>query len=577
MYFVVAFSSSLDIAAIQMELGKQLDFNKELQTVGFNNFISGCTGGFTGSYIFSQTIFTMRSGVKSRAVGLMMLLVLAVAFLIPISILDYVPKFFFGSVLTFISVDLMVEWVYRSYKLVQLVEYLIILITFFSIAATSIEIGMLIGLACAALQFVVQYARQRVTVQVFRRSNVMRGFKQRSVLALMRSSIVVLKLQGYVFFGSGVNILKEVKRAVLIEDEGTVDEQLARTDSTEEAEERRDARQYLAGCTQPKCNKLKPLLEGSGFSGTRVAHVGDMATKYVLLDFKHVSGTDATSIRSLFATLAQILAIHGIHLVLTSLRPEVKDLLRAHGVLEDDEGDGGLRVFDSLDDGLEWCEDELLSSALPDPNLQDRLNLGLPCGSVGSGPLPLVSSVLRAYLTDDTLDAPLLQALHKHSAVIDAAFETTVLDSGDAVFTQGTSSDHIFLIGLGTVGLYQDLRLGDGNSAAPAPSRFPRMRKIAKALFGEQVRGIMHKRTKVLQYDQGGIIGDLDFFLQQKRSFTAEALAPCTIHSVSRSALSDMTCTTPEAASVIREVILKSAMLAINQTMLENLAKPKVA
>ena len=64
MYFVVAFSSSLDVAAIQMELGKPLNFNHELQTVGISNISSGLTGGFTGSYIFSQTIFTMRAGVS---------------------------------------------------------------------------------------------------------------------------------------------------------------------------------------------------------------------------------------------------------------------------------------------------------------------------------------------------------------------------------------------------------------------------------------------------------------------------------------------------------------------------------
>ena len=33
MFFVVAFSSSLDVAAIQLEFGQQLDFNKELRMV----------------------------------------------------------------------------------------------------------------------------------------------------------------------------------------------------------------------------------------------------------------------------------------------------------------------------------------------------------------------------------------------------------------------------------------------------------------------------------------------------------------------------------------------------------------
>lgn len=54
MYFVVAFSSSLDVAAIEMNLGTQLNYNYELCTVGWSNLVSGLTGGFTGSYIFSQ-------------------------------------------------------------------------------------------------------------------------------------------------------------------------------------------------------------------------------------------------------------------------------------------------------------------------------------------------------------------------------------------------------------------------------------------------------------------------------------------------------------------------------------------
>eukprot|EP00045_Choanoeca_perplexa_P014897 m.178232 g.178232 ORF g.178232 m.178232 type:complete len:579 (+) comp16833_c0_seq1:36-1772(+) len=49
MYFVVAFSSSLDVAAIQMELGRALDFNHELSTVGISNLVSGLTGGFVRS------------------------------------------------------------------------------------------------------------------------------------------------------------------------------------------------------------------------------------------------------------------------------------------------------------------------------------------------------------------------------------------------------------------------------------------------------------------------------------------------------------------------------------------------
>ena len=81
MYFVVAFSSSLDVAAIQMELGRTLHYNEELKTVGISNLVSGLTGGFTGSYIFSQTIFTMRAhvGCKPREKLTMMSPILTVA------------------------------------------------------------------------------------------------------------------------------------------------------------------------------------------------------------------------------------------------------------------------------------------------------------------------------------------------------------------------------------------------------------------------------------------------------------------------------------------------------------------
>ena len=75
MTFVVALSSSLDIAAIELELGEKLDFDNELLTVGASNLISGLTGGYTGSYIFSQAIFSLRSGVKDRVCGTVVALI----------------------------------------------------------------------------------------------------------------------------------------------------------------------------------------------------------------------------------------------------------------------------------------------------------------------------------------------------------------------------------------------------------------------------------------------------------------------------------------------------------------------
>jgi SulP family sulfate permease len=53
---------------MQMDMGKQLDFNHELITVGLANAVSGLSGGFTGSYIFSTTVFTYRTGARPQRV-----------------------------------------------------------------------------------------------------------------------------------------------------------------------------------------------------------------------------------------------------------------------------------------------------------------------------------------------------------------------------------------------------------------------------------------------------------------------------------------------------------------------------
>ena len=65
--------------------------------------LSGMTLGFTGSYIFSQTIFTYRTGVHSRWVGIFIVVIFGYVVLSPVNILEVSPLFFLGSTLIFIG------------------------------------------------------------------------------------------------------------------------------------------------------------------------------------------------------------------------------------------------------------------------------------------------------------------------------------------------------------------------------------------------------------------------------------------------------------------------------------------
>lgn len=107
---VVGFSSTLDVAAIEMELGVPLDYDRELMMIGGSNMVSGLFGGYSGSYIFSQTIFNLRRNVKTRICGYIIAFAEVIILLIPYSVTGYTPKFFYGSLLVLIAVDLMSDW-----------------------------------------------------------------------------------------------------------------------------------------------------------------------------------------------------------------------------------------------------------------------------------------------------------------------------------------------------------------------------------------------------------------------------------------------------------------------------------
>ena len=74
--------------------GLPLNYDRELQTVGFANFVSGCCGGYTGSYIFSQTIFNLRRGITddARVCGWTIAFLEMVVVVAPVSVPSYLPK-----------------------------------------------------------------------------------------------------------------------------------------------------------------------------------------------------------------------------------------------------------------------------------------------------------------------------------------------------------------------------------------------------------------------------------------------------------------------------------------------------
>lgn len=146
---------------------------------------------------------------------------------------------------------------------------------------------------------------------------MVRNYDEREVLSQHSDAVAVLKLHGYVFFGSTLQILDSVKRQVMILDRSVVNE----------APHHMEASAAVA-------SDLRSLAGGMQHTGR--------PTQYLVLDMHNVTGLDATAARSVFLVLRQLCKAHEITLLLCAVQPSVERILRANGILETD-----VQVFES--------------------------------------------------------------------------------------------------------------------------------------------------------------------------------------------------------------------------------------
>ncbi|KAL4094690.1 hypothetical protein PRIC1_010348 [Phytophthora ramorum] len=563
MYFVVAFSSSLDVAAVETALGKPLDHNHELQTVGVSNLLSGLGGGFTGSYLFSQTIFTLRGKLESRYVGLIVFILEIVIVLSPFSIIAYVPKVFFGALQMLVCLDLMTEWLWHARNKLLSREYGIVWLTFLSMVFVNLELGIVVGIIIAGFNFIYSYIATSSVHRVMKRSRVERDLRERVLLQNMRMSIVTLELEGYIFFGSSVKVMDEVRRHVLVT---TMERQEAKTSTLSGASpliSRRNASSpYVARSLEDTFNDDLATLDSvfddqeiHGYSSTpRAGKSGSAAlhaarTRYFILDFEKVSGVDATAVRSCFNATKELLAQHGIAMIFASVPSDAERLLRVHDVIEKEDGSGtGSLVFDTLDKALEWCEDELLVSegVLP-------LSESAPAGGNDGQHWQLLDELLprpdgshrkeeESVLTNAPSDSSPTKG--DKSAVLtkelgEMYVSHLLKQEGETLYRAGGFVNGVYFIGYGKVDVFMPSKIHEG--------------------LGPGFRG----RKRITRVCQGGLVGASEMILHKRHQFTAQARASSSIFFLSKSHYARMQKAHPALAARFQQAMLQSMAIGV--------------
>lgn len=300
----------LDISGVEIITRRDLNPDRELKVAGLTNLVNGLMGGFPGVHVASDTAFTYKLGGRDRLMGFVYAAAVAAAIVAGTGFISTIPTFILGGLLVYVGIDFLVDWAWQSRRDLPLTDYLVVLAILGAIATVGILEGVAFGFAVAIVLFVISYSRVSIIHSVINgnehASYVDRDLKTRAVLNRETGCILIIRLQGFIFFGTADGLLATIK-------------------------------QQLSGDSR----------------GDRI--------RYLVLDFQHVSQLDTSAVQA-FSKLAHLADSRHLHITVTGIDECIRQRLDDIDFFTP--GAAPSRRLESrhLDDGVAWCEEHILAS-----------------------------------------------------------------------------------------------------------------------------------------------------------------------------------------------------------------------
>lgn len=302
--FISIVAMLLNSNALELVARTDLDLNRELITTGLANIGGGLAGGSAGYHYLGYSAIPLRMNIRSRWVPVISASVMGFVLLFGASLLSLIPTLMAGGVLFFLGITFLVEWLYDAWSQLPRTDYALVLFILFVVGTFGFLEGVGTGIAIAIILFVVNYSRIDIVKDSLSgytyQSKAERPLEQRQLLKRLGPQIKILRLHGFVFFGTSQSLVKRVSE------------------------------------------RLKD-------SGRETIH-------YLVLDFQHVSALDSSAVFS-FVRLKQLADAHQFVIVLTDVNQAIKIQLARAGLQDDN---SRLRFFPTMDYGMEWCESKIL-------------------------------------------------------------------------------------------------------------------------------------------------------------------------------------------------------------------------
>jgi SulP family sulfate permease len=495
----------INVPALALNSGEDnADLDKELRLHGYSNFLSGCLGSIQNYLVYANTVFFLRSGGNKRLAGYLLALLTFGVMIIGPSIIGWIPVMMVGTLIFDLGFELLLEAVWLPRKKLRPAEYITVIIIVLVMGIYDFVVGIGVGILLAFVSLTIQTSRVSAIRAIYDgevvTSTVRRNPSQDSYLQRVGRQIHIMKLTGFLFFGTVVSV---------------------------EA-------------------KIRELLEEHTFAQKPI--------KFLILDMWHVTGLDYSAGEA-FNTISRLLNNKGVHLILSGLDAdsELGRNLRAVGL-----GSGGIEVMmlPDLNSALESCENELLKTLYAQQEelstaKQATANLDVPTTSTTLDSFdPPFNSPRRNHLVEAAYDAlnsvdiqrrsrwqsfnePLRLMLQIFQGLSDknedfwfqaaSYFVRKDYAAGTVLFRRGEPADGFYLLERGIIRAEYDLPQG----------------RLCESIVA------------------GTTLGELPFFSETSRTATAQVERDCTVWVMDTEAWKRLQQKEPEIAREFLKISLK--------------------
>ncbi|KAL6869267.1 hypothetical protein ACO1O0_000591 [Amphichorda felina] len=301
----------INVPALALQSGEDhADLDHELKLHGYSNFLSGCFGSIQNYLVYANTVFFMRSGGDTKLAGYMLAGLTFGVMVVGPSLVGFIPVMMVGTLIFDLGFELLLEAVWQPRKKLKLAEYLTVIAIVLVMGIYDFVIGIGVGILLAFVSLIVQTSRVSAVRGAFAgdtvTSTVRRNPSQHHYLQRVGGQIYIMKLTGYLFFGTIVSVEE----------------------------------------------KIRALLDNKTFAKKPI--------KFLVLDLWHVTGLDYSA-GEVFNTISRLLDKKDVVFVLSGVDAESQlgRNLRAVGL-----GSNGIEVtmLPDLNSALESCENQLLKT-----------------------------------------------------------------------------------------------------------------------------------------------------------------------------------------------------------------------